>query len=106
MSRAFNDRTVVITGASAGIGLACAKKFAEAGANVVAVARGAAELEKVRAQLARLGPLAAIGALHVLVNNAGMHARGPFGEQHEDDLAQMVDVNLRAPIVLARHALP
>jgi len=127
MSRAFNDRTVVITGASAGIGLACAKKFAEAGANVVAVARGAAELEKVRAQLARLGPvhaiaadvaaadaperivsgaLAAFGSLHVLVNNAGMHARGPFGEQHEDDLAQMVDVNLRAPIVLARHALP
>jgi short-subunit dehydrogenase len=126
-SRAFNDRTVVITGASAGIGLACARQFAKAGANVVAVARGAAELEKTRAELARLGPalaiavdvadpaaperivsgtLAAFGAIHVLVNNAGMHARGLFGDQDGDDLAAMVDINLRAPILLTRHALP
>jgi short-subunit dehydrogenase len=126
-SRAFNDRTVVITGASAGIGLACARQFAAAGANVVAVARGEAELEKTRAELARLGPVLAIvanvadpaaperivsgalaqfGALHVLVNNAGMHARGLFGDQDGDDLAAMVDVNLRAPIVLTRQALP
>jgi len=126
-SRAFNDRTVVITGASAGIGLACARQFAQAGANVVAVARGTAELEKTRAELARLGPVLAIvanvadadaperivsgalaqfGAIHVLVNNAGMHARGLFGDQDGDDLAAMVDVNLRAPILLTRHALP
>jgi short-subunit dehydrogenase len=126
-SRAFNDRTVVITGASAGIGLACARQFARAGANVVAVARGAVELENTRAELARLGPVLAIvadvadptaperivsgtlaqfGALHVLVNNAGMHARGQFGDQHGDDLAAMVDVNLRAPILLTRQALP
>ena len=126
-SRAFNDRTVVITGASAGIGLACARQFARAGANVVAVARGAAELENTRAELARLGPVLAIvadvadpaaperivsgtiaqfGALHVLVNNAGRHARGLFGDQDGDDLAAMVDVNLRAPILLTRQALP
>jgi short-subunit dehydrogenase len=126
-SRAFNDRTVVITGASAGIGLACARKFAEAGANVVLVARGAAELERARAEIARLGPalaiaadvaapdgperivggaLAQFGALHVLVNNAGKHTRGPFGELAEADLAAMVDVNLRAPILLTRRALP
>lgn len=126
-SRAFNDRTVVITGASAGIGLACARQFAEAGANVVLVARGAAELERARAEVARLGPALAIavdvaaadapdrivgatlerfGALHVLVNNAGKHARGPFGDQRDADLAAMVDVNLRAPIMLTRRALP
>jgi short-subunit dehydrogenase len=126
-SRPFNDRTVVITGASAGIGLACARQFAHAGANVVLVARGAAELERTRAELARLGPtlaiaadvadpaaparivsgtLAQFGSLHVLVNNAGMHARGPFAEQDPDAFAAMVDVNLRAPIVLTRHALP
>src|SRR5215831_1580550 len=114
MTRAFNDRTVVITGASAGIGLACARQFAEAGANVVLVARGAAELERARAEIARLGPalaiavdvaapdgperiiggaLARFGGLHVLVNNAGRHARGPFGDQRDDDLASMVDVN-------------
>jgi short-subunit dehydrogenase len=123
----FQDRTVVITGASAGIGLACARQFARAGANLVIVARGATELERARAELARLGPVLAIaadvahadaparivaatlaefGALHVLVNNAGMHARGELADQDADDLAAMVDVNLRAPIVLTRHALP
>jgi short-subunit dehydrogenase len=127
MVRTFQDRTVVITGASAGIGLACARRFAQAGANVVAVARGAADLERARAELAELAPtlaiamdvahpeaparivsdaLARFGALHVLVNNAGMHARGPFSEQRVEDLAAMVDVNLRAPIALARTALP
>lgn len=126
-TRAFNDRTVIVTGASAGIGLSCARKFAEAGANVVAVARGAGDLERTRAELARLGPALAIavdvadpaaperiidgamaqfGAIHVLVNNAGMHARGPFNDQDSDDLAAMVDVNLRAPILLTRRALP
>lgn len=118
---------MVITGASAGIGLACARRFAEEGANVVAVARGAAELERARAALARLGPVLAIatdvahpdapariidgalaefGKLHVLVNNAGKHARGPFVDQDGEEFAKMVDVNLRAPIVLTRRALP
>lgn len=126
-NRAFNDRTVVITGASAGIGLACARKFAEAGANVVLVARGAVALERTRAEIARLGPVLAIaadvaapdaaerivtgalaqfGALHVLVNNAGRHARGAFGDLGEADIAAMLDVNLRAPLLLTRRALP
>jgi hypothetical protein len=126
-STAFKDRTVVITGGSAGIGLSCARQFAEAGANVVMVARGAVELERARAEIAQIGPVLAIaadvaaadgperivsgaverfGGMHVLVNNAGRHTRGPFGEQKEPDLAAMVEVNLRAPIVLTRRALP
>ena len=125
--RAFHDRTVVITGASAGIGLACARRFADAGANVVLVARSAGELERARAEVAQRGPALAImadvaapdgperivsgaiarfGALHVLVNNAGKHVRGPFRDQRDEDLAAMVDVNLRAPILLTRRALP
>jgi short-subunit dehydrogenase len=123
----LQNRTVVITGASAGIGLACARRFAAAGANVVAVARGQAELERARAELAQIGPtlaiaanvadpdaperivsgaLAQFGSLHVLVNNAGMHARGRFAEANGRDLATMVDVNLRAPIALTHRALP
>jgi short-subunit dehydrogenase len=126
-SRTFQDRTVVITGASAGIGLSCARQFAEAGANVVLVARGAAGLERASAEIERIGPalaiaadvahpdapeqivsgaLAKFGALHVLVNNAGMHARGSFADQTSNALAAMVDVNLRAPIALTHRALP
>lgn len=117
----------MITGASAGIGLASARRFIEAGARVVLVARGAVELEKARAELAQRGAvhaiavdvahpdapeqiasgaLAAFGAIHVLVNNAGKHARGPFVEQDARELGAMVDVNLRAPIVLSRRVLP
>ena len=62
MTKPFADRTVVITGASAGIGLACARQFAEAGARVVLVARGVAELERARAEIAAIGPALAIAA--------------------------------------------
>ena len=46
------------------------------------------------------------GRLDVLVNNAGMHARGDFVDIAPADLAAMVDVNLRAPVLLSRLALP
>lgn len=125
--RRFVDRTVIVTGASAGIGAACARRFAEEGANVVLVARGAAELDKKAKELARLGPVevvvadvadpaaqerivqtaaARFGAIHVLVNNAGFNARGPLEDHAPEDLGRVVDVNLRAPITLTRRVLP
>ncbi|HTJ41244.1 MAG TPA: SDR family oxidoreductase [Kofleriaceae bacterium] len=127
MSRRFVDRTVIVTGASAGIGLSCARKFAEEGANVVLVARGKAELDKRAAELARLGPVATVaadvadpagqdrivataaekfGAIHILVNNAGMNTRGPLEDHAPEDLGKVVDINLRAPITLTRRVLP
>src|SRR5689334_13276589 len=92
----FLGRTVLITGASAGIGAACARQFAAAGANLVLVARGKVELERFASTLA--GKVAVVagdisddrvqedavaraievfGGLHVLVNNAGLNTRGP-----------------------------
>jgi len=127
VSRRFVDRTVIVTGASAGIGLSCARKFAEEGANVVLVARGKAELDKRAAELARLGPVATVaadvadpagqdrivataaekfGAIHILVNNAGMNTRGPLEDHAPEDLGKVVDINLRAPITLTRRVLP
>jgi hypothetical protein len=127
MDRSFNDRTVIITGASAGIGLACAHRFAELGANLIIVARGVGELERARAALARKGPVTVVagdissaevqertittaittyGAIHVLVNNAGMTTRGPLEEVAPDELGRVVDVNLRAPITMTRRVLP
>jgi short-subunit dehydrogenase len=125
--RRFVDRTVIVTGASAGIGLACARRFVEEGACVVLVARGAAELERQAAELGRSGPVTTVagdvtdasvqarivetalrsfGRIDVLVNNAGYNARGAVEEHTPDDLGRVVDVNLKAPIMLTRRVLP
>lgn len=125
MTARFTGCNVVVTGASAGIGLACARQFVAEGAHVVLVARGVAELDRAAAEL---GPAAVahaadvadpaaqraliervvgqLGGLDVLVNNAGYHPRGAAETRDADELARAVDVNLRAPVALTRLALP
>ena len=123
----FKDRTVIITGGSEGVGAATARLFAEAGANLMLVARGKKNLEAVAEELrdkAKVEIFAMdvsdaeacvevfttaqfdFGRIDVLVNNAGYHARGTVEAVDAAELGKMVDVNLRAPIVLARLALP
>lgn len=46
------------------------------------------------------------GRIDILINNAGFHARGNVESVAADDLANIIDVNLRAPILLTRIALP
>ncbi|RFF29840.1 SDR family NAD(P)-dependent oxidoreductase [Wenzhouxiangella sediminis] len=127
MTQDFRGVTVVITGASMGVGAAAARAFAERGANLVLIARGEEKLREFADQLdigerARIAPMditdsdafAAMlaeaeqrfGTIDVLVNNAGYHARGPFENISADDVARMVDVNLKAPLVATRLALP
>lgn len=124
----FSGRVVCITGASAGIGEAAARQFAAEGAQVVLVARGAERLDAVVASIRAAGgvahgvvadvgvdadcqrlldeTVATCGGLDVLVNNAGLHHRGPVMSCSAEQLAAMVDVNLRAVIYLTRLALP
>jgi short-subunit dehydrogenase len=127
MKPEFEDRTVVITGGSEGVGAATARRFAAAGANIVLVARTRKNLDLMAEELrgqARIMTVAMdvtdtdacinmlkkarfeFDGIHVLVNNAGYHKRGPVMSQDADDLGRMIDVNLRAPIVLTRLALP
>ena len=46
------------------------------------------------------------GRVDILVNNAGFHQRGPAESVDASDLGKMIDVNLKAPIMLSRIALP
>ena len=123
----FKDKTVIITGASEGVGAATARLFAEAGANLMLVARTKKNLEAIAEELrdkthveifamdvtdvdacVDIFKKAAFefGRIDILVNNAGYHARGQVREVAPDDLRRIIDVNLRAPIVLTRLALP
>lgn len=119
----FRGQTVLITGASSGVGAAAARRFAALGADVVLAARGAPLLQGVADEIGGLAIAADVsrnsecrrlidacveakGRLDVLVNNAGCHHRGPFASVESDALAEMVDTNLRAPAVLTRAALP
>lgn len=122
--------TVIITGASLGVGRATAEHFHRAGANVVLVARRAEPLERLAATLEQPGQpsrvltltadvadnaalarvveaaLARFGSIDGLVNNAGAHARGKLETREAAEFSSMVDINLRAPIVLSRLVLP
>ena len=123
----FKDKTVIITGASDGVGLATARRFARVGANLMLVARGRKKLDKVAEELrnqtkveifamdvAETDTCASLfkkaqfefGRIDILINNAGFHARGTVEAVDATELARMIDVNLRAPIVLCRLAIP
>lgn len=123
----FKDKTVIITGGSAGVGAQTARKFAMAGANLVLVGRSRRNLDAVAETLRDktrvdvfamdvADPEACVnlfkraefeyGRIDILINNAGYHERGRFESISANDHGRMVDINLRAPIMLCRLCLP
>ncbi|HEV2734714.1 MAG TPA: SDR family NAD(P)-dependent oxidoreductase [Longimicrobiaceae bacterium] len=126
----YSFRTVLVTGASAGIGAACARAFAGAGARLLLAARRAERLEALATELrdahgteSRLLELdvrdaeavaATLGALpsewaevDVLVNNAGL-GRG-LEKAHEGspaDWDEMVDTNVKGLLYVTRAVVP
>ncbi len=123
----FNNKTVIITGGSEGIGAAAARMFAEAGANLMLIARDRRKLDRIAEELrekTRVEVFAMdvsdtevcvdlfkkahfeFGQIDVLVNNAGYHARGEVLDVDAIDLGKIIDVNLRAPVMLTRMVLP
>lgn len=121
----FQDKVVIVTGASSGIGEACVHLFAAQGARVVACARSTAKLDALaRAHegrvLAVTGDVAieddiqrlfveterAFGACEILVNNAGMTDPGLLEELTPDRWDRLFDVNVRSLFLTSRAALP
>lgn len=126
MEQRFVGKVVVVTGASSGIGAAAARLFAAEGAKVALVARSAKPLEELAAEIgqgsARAFPadvgdpdacadmlravVDAFRGIDVLVNNAGKNTRGAVEHLDAKELSSIIEVNLIAPIVLTRLALP
>ncbi len=111
----FADKVVLITGGRSGIGKACAERFASHGATVITAQRGQDEtFESIEADfLDPDAPSSVIadvverhGRLDILVNNAGLMREGNAIEFSEKDWAETIKVNLTAPFLLIKYALP
>jgi Tropinone reductase 1 len=126
----LDGQTALVTGASAGIGLACARELAALGADVLMVARDEAHLEQARADLAEEFPqreLLAFAAdiavadarldvfdwiadldtpLSLLVNNAGTNVTKPVLDYGEAEYRAIIDVNVIAALEMSRLAHP
>ncbi|MDD1963789.1 SDR family oxidoreductase [Pseudomonas putida] len=114
-----NYRRAMVTGATSGIGRAIVLALRDAGLQVVAVGRSLPALAELRvepgvtvveADVRQTEVVAQILSEHpvdVLVNNAGvLTSRAPFQEIDPAEIGNMLDINLKAPLHLARHVLP
>jgi NAD(P)-dependent dehydrogenase (short-subunit alcohol dehydrogenase family) len=118
-------RVALVTGASQGIGAACAAALSAAGYQVALVARNAETLQEVAASLQGeslvlptdvLDPSAleaafetvesTWGPVEVLVVNAGAAMSAPVVKTTDEDWQRMLDINLTAPFRCLRRALP
>lgn len=120
-----NDKVVIITGASAGIGAATARAFAAAGARLVLAARDQRRLAELAASLpapaqvvptdvadrtavARLvdSALAAHDRIDIVINNAGVGLAAPVASLAQPDFERALAVDLFGPLALTQLALP
>lgn len=122
MGQRFRDQIVVITGASSGIGLECARAFAAEGATVVGTGRDQERLaalgrevdlalsldvtDEGSVEIATQAVLDRYGRVDVLVNNAGVGLFRPWDETSIADMQRLMDVNVWGAVRVTRRLLP
>lgn len=122
----FNEKTVLVTGAASGIGLAAARRFLDEGARVVMLDIDEAKLneatgglpqerlllqvgdtaDKDTATAAVKATVERFGALHILINNAGMATEGDIMQTSESDFERVMAVNVSGYFHMAKAAIP
>ncbi|WP_435275390.1 SDR family NAD(P)-dependent oxidoreductase [Psychrobium sp. nBUS_13] len=115
----LKEKTVLITGASKGIGRACALMAAKCGAKVIAVARTQSDLELLQQEapeqievwvedvsaVSFTDKVKALPQLHGLINNVGTNRVASMLEQADEDLDAVIDLNLKSLYRTAKAAL-
>jgi len=122
------QKNAVVTGASRGLGRAIALALARAGANLVLIARDTAALQRVASEVEQLGRRAlalpcdvtaesevtaaahqvqgTLGAVHILVNSAGINIRKPITEFSLEEWRRVLDTNLTGVFLVCRAFVP
>lgn len=124
----MEKKVVIITGASSGIGLACAIEFSRKNYKVVMAARNIEKLTKIEQEIKSYNPdvlslkvdvskeedckrmvddtLQAFGQIDVLVNNAGISMRALFKDLDLDILHSLMNTNFWGTVYCTKYALP
>jgi len=128
MAGRLHNQVAVITGASAGIGQACARALMREGASLVLTARRKHRLEQLVAESQKLGLKAlfvvgdardedtarrtadeavkSFGRIDILVNNAGVGNYKNLVDTSADEYDEMIDANVRSTFLFSRHVVP
>ena len=110
----FQGKIALVTGASSGMGAETARLLSDGGARVFAAQRGPSDFEDIAVDFAdpsapekAIDQIAkATGQLDILVNNAGVMREGTVEETSLDDWYLQIQINLTAPFLLIRYAMP
>lgn len=121
----WTQQTVVLTGAYGGLGKALSQALLKRGANLILMGRDASKLKALKATLNQsvhilvgdvcdMNSVEKLKALlqdcqsqqHMLINNAAISQAGFLQHQTAEDVRQMIDINLAAPILLVQQLLP